>query len=95
MVYCSHLSLFASGDFVSTMDVKGKQVLLVKPEALTLLAQQAFVDVAHLLRPDHLKVRCICNNLSFLSRFGTFGATVGSLCLPQLLGLPLKVLAVL
>lgn len=44
-----------SSDYVSTFDVKDKKVLLVKPEALTLLAEKAFIDVSHLLRPSHLK----------------------------------------
>ncbi|ESN93618.1 hypothetical protein HELRODRAFT_103347 [Helobdella robusta] len=44
-----------TGDFVSTIDVQGKQILQVKPEALTLLAQNAFFDVAHLLRSSHLE----------------------------------------
>jgi fumarate hydratase class I len=30
-------------------------VLHVKPEALTLLTNQAMVDIAHLLRPAHLQ----------------------------------------
>lgn len=44
-----------TGDFVSTFDVKGKKILSVDPQALTLLAEQAFVDVTHLLRPSHLQ----------------------------------------
>ena len=32
----------------------GREVLRVKPEALTLLAREAMVDIAHLLRPGHL-----------------------------------------
>lgn len=36
--------------------MKGKKILSVQPEALTLLAENAFVDVAHLLRPAHLQV---------------------------------------
>ena len=44
------------GDFVSTMEVKGKEVLCVEPEALTMIAEQAMVDIAHLLRPAHLQV---------------------------------------
>ena len=38
------------------MTVKGKQVLNVEPEALTLIAEKAMVDIAHLLRPAHLQV---------------------------------------
>ena len=48
--------LFCSGDFVTVVDVGGEKVLKVKPAALTLLAEQAFIDVAHLLRPAHLQV---------------------------------------
>ena len=43
------------GEYVSTIDVGGKKVLKVEPEALTLLSEQAFIDVAHLLRPLHLQ----------------------------------------
>ncbi|XP_064642224.1 fumarate hydratase class I, aerobic-like [Lineus longissimus] len=44
-----------TGDYVSTFDVKGKRVLHVQPEALTLLTEQAMIDIAHLLRPGHLQ----------------------------------------
>ncbi|XP_012940821.1 fumarate hydratase class I, aerobic [Aplysia californica] len=44
-----------TGDFVSTMEVKGKKVLTVEPEALTLIAENAMIDIAHLLRPAHLQ----------------------------------------
>ena len=47
---------YCVGDFVSTLDVKGNKILSVDPRALTMLAEQAFVDVAHLLRPSHLQV---------------------------------------
>ncbi|HUS33322.1 MAG TPA: fumarate hydratase [Kofleriaceae bacterium] len=43
-----------TGDFVSTFEAKGKSFLDVQPEALTLLAQTAMRDIAHLLRPGHL-----------------------------------------
>lgn len=43
-------------DFVSTTSFQGKDILVVKPEALTLLCEQAMNDVAHLLRPAHLQV---------------------------------------
>ena len=39
---------------VSVLTLDGKEFLQVEPEALTLLAEQAFTDVAHLLRPSHL-----------------------------------------
>ncbi len=41
-------------DGVSTIEVEGKTVLKVTPEALSELAFQAFHDVSHLLRPAHL-----------------------------------------
>ena len=43
-----------TGDFVSTIEVEGETVLKVEPEALALLAKQAFHDCSHLLRPGHL-----------------------------------------
>ena len=42
-------------EFVSVRTFDGKDILCVDPEGLTLLARQAFTDVAHLLRPAHLK----------------------------------------
>src|SRR6202161_363600 len=44
-----------TGDHVATANFDGERVVKVAPEALTLLAQQAFIDCAHLLRPGHLK----------------------------------------
>ncbi|KAH9499440.1 hypothetical protein Btru_003497 [Bulinus truncatus] len=44
-----------TSDYVSTIDVKGKKVLTVEPEALTLLSENAMIDIAHLLRPAHLQ----------------------------------------
>ena len=41
-------------DHVSTFDAAGKTFLKVEVEALTLLAQHAMRDIAHLLRPGHL-----------------------------------------
>ncbi len=43
-----------TGDFVSTFEAEGQSFLKVAPEALTLLAQEAMKDIAHLLRTDHL-----------------------------------------
>ncbi|MEX2614600.1 MAG: fumarate hydratase [Alphaproteobacteria bacterium] len=43
-----------TGDYVSTGEFDGKPVLKVDPEALSLLAEEAFGDINHLLRPDHL-----------------------------------------
>ncbi|GAA32985.1 fumarate hydratase class I, partial [Clonorchis sinensis] len=42
-------------DHVSSIDAGGHRVLQVDFEALRLLSAQAMVDVAHLLRPSHLK----------------------------------------
>jgi fumarate hydratase class I len=42
-------------DFVRTREFEGSDVLLVEPRALTLLAETAFKDVAHLYRADHLR----------------------------------------
>jgi len=55
----------SAGDFVSTLDVKGKKILSVDPQALTLLAEQAFVDVSHLLRPSHLQVQTVICSLKW------------------------------
>ncbi len=43
-----------TSDFVATSDFEGRHIVKIEPEALTLLAAQAFVDSAHLLRPGHL-----------------------------------------
>ena len=44
-----------SSEGVSTFDLRGRPALEVDPAALTLLARQAMVDIAHLLRPGHLQ----------------------------------------
>jgi len=44
-----------STEFVSSVDVGGREVLRVEPEALALLAREAMDDIAHLLRASHLK----------------------------------------
>jgi fumarate hydratase, class I len=41
-------------DYVSTGMFEGKEIIKVAPEGLTLLAEEAFKDVEHLLRPSHL-----------------------------------------
>jgi fumarate hydratase class I len=43
-----------STDGVSTFDAGGERFVRVAPEALSLLAREAMVDIAHLLRPGHL-----------------------------------------
>ena len=50
-----HVS-FSSGDYVSKFEVQGKQMIKVEPEGLTMIAEQAMIDIAHLLRPAHLQV---------------------------------------
>jgi len=52
-----HCYYCVAGDYVTSFDVNGKKVLKVQPEALTMLAEQAMIDIAHLLRPGHLQVR--------------------------------------
>lgn len=42
-----------SSDYVSVAEFAGQEVLKVEPQALTLLAQQAFHDAAFMLRPAH------------------------------------------
>ncbi|NEJ74112.1 fumarate hydratase [Rhizobium phaseoli] len=44
-----------SGDHVSVDSFKGQEILTVEPEAIRLLAETAFADINHLLRPGHLK----------------------------------------
>ncbi|MCD4743905.1 MAG: fumarate hydratase [Desulfobacteraceae bacterium] len=44
-----------SNKFVSTDKFAGKEILKIESEALTQLSEQAFKDIAHLYRPDHLK----------------------------------------
>ncbi|MCP4747217.1 MAG: fumarate hydratase [Desulfobacteraceae bacterium] len=41
--------------YVSTGTFEGSQIIKIDPMGLTVLAQQAFKDVAHLYRPEHLK----------------------------------------
>src|ERR1700760_1509122 len=43
-----------TGDHVATGSFEGQRVVKIDPAALTLLAREAFVDCAHLLRPGHL-----------------------------------------
>lgn len=43
-------------DYVSTTTFRDKNMLVVDPKALTLLCEQAMVDISHLLRPAHLQV---------------------------------------
>ena len=43
-----------TGDYVSHGAFEGRRIVKVANEALTLLARQAFINSAHLLRPGHL-----------------------------------------
>ena len=43
-------------DYVSTSTFNGAEVLTVSAQGLTVLAEQAFKDISHLLRPSHLKL---------------------------------------
>ena len=43
-----------SGDNVSCRTVDDQTLLKIEPEALTILAETAFKDISHLLRPSHL-----------------------------------------
>jgi len=44
-----------TSDYVSTASFDGGEILHIAPEALTLIAREAMDDVAHLLRPSHLR----------------------------------------
>lgn len=44
-----------TSDYVSTIDVDGKEVLKVDPEAIRLLTKEAFKEISHKLRPAHMK----------------------------------------
>ncbi|MCF6247826.1 MAG: fumarate hydratase [Desulfobacula sp.] len=42
-------------EYIRVKEFEGREVLMVEPEALTLLSTQAFKDVAHLYRSGHLE----------------------------------------
>lgn len=44
-----------SKDYISMSQFEGQSIIKVKAAALTLLAEEAFKDVSHLLRPSHLQ----------------------------------------
>ncbi len=44
-----------TSDFVKVEQFRGKDVLVVEEAGLKLLAEAAFIDINHLLRPDHLQ----------------------------------------
>ena len=42
-------------DYVSTGSFEGREIIKIAPQGLTLIAEEAFRDVSHLLRRSHLK----------------------------------------
>src|SRR3954467_9732688 len=44
-----------TSDYVAPASLDGERIVKIDPQALTLLAQQGFVDCQHLLRPGHLQ----------------------------------------
>jgi len=44
-----------TSDYVEVVEAAGRQILKVDPEGIRLLTKQAFSDIAHLLRADHLE----------------------------------------
>jgi len=44
-----------TSDHVSVDNFRGQEILTVEPAGLRMLAEQAFIDINHLLRPGHLK----------------------------------------
>ena len=44
-----------SGDYVGVEKFRGQDILTIEPEAFTMLTEQAFRDISHLLRPTHLQ----------------------------------------
>ena len=44
-----------SDSYVKISKINNKEILVIDPKALTLLAKRAFKDVSHLLRKSHLK----------------------------------------
>ena len=44
-----------SGDYVGVEKFRGQDILTIEPEAFTMLTEQAFRDISHLLRPAHLQ----------------------------------------
>jgi len=44
-----------TSNFVSTATFNGEEVIVVEPEGLRLLAEEAFADINHFLRPSHLE----------------------------------------
>ena len=62
-----------TGDHVSTATFESETVLMVEPQALTLLTAEAFKNISHLLRPRHLDqlakiLECISEVIMHLSK---------------------------
>ena len=54
-----------NGDFVSSSSINGRDTLVISSDALTVLAEHAFRDISHLLRPSHLaQLRAILDDKS-------------------------------
>ncbi len=50
-------------EHIRVREFEGKEVLMVEPQALSILAEAAFKDVAHLYRPEHLeKIRTVIDD---------------------------------
>ena len=47
---------FLTGDHIESVLFNGQSILKIAPEGLTLVAEQAYTDVSHLLRRSHLKL---------------------------------------
>ena len=47
---------FLTGDHIESVLINGQSILKIAPEGLTLVAEQAYTDVSHLLRRSHLKL---------------------------------------
>ncbi|MEE8480461.1 MAG: fumarate hydratase [Desulfobacterales bacterium] len=67
MVEFAYQKMFPTGDdtteyrlltqeHVSIKSFEGTEILKIAPDGLTLLAEQSFKDVSHLMRPSHLKL---------------------------------------
>jgi fumarate hydratase class I len=44
-----------TSDYVSTVEVEGRQIVKIEDKGLELLTREAMADIAHLLRPGHLR----------------------------------------
>ena len=68
-----------TGDGVSVRQAFGRKFLEVEPEALTLVAREGMRDIAHLLRPGHLRqLRAILPHQDFAQQFARNAARMAS-----------------